>query len=1150
MKMIMCDSRKLCLILFLALLLCPVTFRFISSDLHITASAPSTPVVAVNPVNNTAEPGEYFTLEFNITDAVNLFGWYLELWWDVPMLLDIDKTNITEGAFLKAGGSTTFSSATHTSYDYYIEAMCRFTQAPQWMFNKWVPEPQNGSGVLASANFTVKGPGSHALTLRNVRLTCWNFTSQSTYYVYPTVRSGAFYTTTPYSHFTYSPDPSEPGNFGHPIVNETVTFNASESYDPDQPYKGQTGTGINSYEWNFDDGVTEVYVKGVNLTSIATHVYSVNRTYNVKLNVTDDDLQSKSWELPVKINLHDIAVINVTATPAEVVPGGLVEVNATVLNQGNFEEYLNVTVCANGVPVNTTFFTWYSWNDFIKKWVLRQTLRAGENGTTTIVWNTTDFLGRGIQTISVNASIIKFTAPNTYEKVPGLEQDLADNTYIDGEVGIGLHDIATTSVTCNATDVPLGQVVAINATVKNEGDFTETFNVTAYYAGVPIETQNVSLSAGANKTLTFYWNTTYVAAGTYAIKAEATHVPNEFNTTNNLYIDGDVTVHRKADYPVANFTYSPEKPLLGEVVTFNASASYDLNGYIVSYRWDFGDDNVTTVSTSTITHVYNIEGTYVVRLAVTDNQSLATGIEKTVRVCAYPVANFTYSPDEPVFNQTVTFDASVSDPKGGTIDSCAWDFGDGNVTTVSTLTITHEYVTFGNYTVTLTVTDSEDLSNSTSKLLKVCAPPVANFTYSPSLVEHPMRNETVTFNASISYDPDGYIVSYEWDFGDGTTEVYLGANLTATATHMYDSVGTQKVTLNVTDNDGFSDSYDTTITIYRAHDIAVVNVTLSSNTVFVGDTVFINATAKNVGDALETKARTFNVTLYYGDTVIDGQNVTDLASGATKTLTFTWVTAGVSPGDYTIRAVAYTKTREINTTNNELAEAIAVIGISEFSAYPTTITVGESTSLNGTVSPSLAGVSVTLQYSSAGETVWKTLGTLTTDSTGYYQYIWAPSTAGTYQVLAVLLEDDTVKVSSATLTIVVNKLNSTVSIDASSTSFTAGDEVVINGTVTPKRSGINVTLQYRRGDEAWSTLDTVTTDSNGFFSTSWRPSDAGTYEVKASWSGDENTASAESNVLVIEVVAGQNVFVYAVAGITILIVTAALFYLIKIRKPK
>lgn len=72
--------------------------------------------------------------------------------------------------------------------------------------------------------------------------------------------------------------------------------------------------------------------------------------------------------------------------------------------------------------------------------------------------------------------------------------------------------------------------------------------------------------------------------------------------------------------------------------------------------------------------------------------------------------------------------------------------------------------------------------------------PVASFTYSPT---KPQTNETVTFDASASYDPDGTVVNYTWDFGDRATSTGI------TATHSYAMEGSYTVTLQVTDNDGF-----------------------------------------------------------------------------------------------------------------------------------------------------------------------------------------------------------------------------------------------------------------------------------------------------------------------------------------------------------
>jgi len=75
--------------------------------------------------------------------------------------------------------------------------------------------------------------------------------------------------------------------------------------------------------------------------------------------------------------------------------------------------------------------------------------------------------------------------------------------------------------------------------------------------------------------------------------------------------------------PIASFTYSPVNPFTLETVTFNASTSYDPDGNIVSYKWDFGDGNITTVTIPIITHTYTTAQStvnYTVTLTVTDNE--------------------------------------------------------------------------------------------------------------------------------------------------------------------------------------------------------------------------------------------------------------------------------------------------------------------------------------------------------------------------------------------------------------------------------------------------------------------------------------------------------------------------------------------------
>jgi hypothetical protein len=73
-------------------------------------------------------------------------------------------------------------------------------------------------------------------------------------------------------------------------------------------------------------------------------------------------------------------------------------------------------------------------------------------------------------------------------------------------------------------------------------------------------------------------------------------------------------------YPIASFTYSPENPVFNETMTFNASLSYDPDGYITEYKWVFGDGDSATGKI--VNHSYSLRGPYSVTLSVTDNDLL------------------------------------------------------------------------------------------------------------------------------------------------------------------------------------------------------------------------------------------------------------------------------------------------------------------------------------------------------------------------------------------------------------------------------------------------------------------------------------------------------------------------------------------------
>jgi len=157
--------------------------------------------------------------------------------------------------------------------------------------------------------------------------------------------------------------------------------------------------------------------------------------------------------------------------------------------------------------------------------------------------------------------------------------------------------------------------------------------------------------------------------------------------------------------PVPSFFISPSSGRENEPLLFDASASSD-DGQIVGYTWAFGDGGTGTGRTRT--HTYELAGTYLVRLTVTDDrgQSAATAPTPiTVVAAANPVAAFTFSPTAPAVGTSIVFNAASSTvPTGRTLVGFDWEFGDGNQASGSAPI--HTFRAPGTFTVVLTVTDN------------------------------------------------------------------------------------------------------------------------------------------------------------------------------------------------------------------------------------------------------------------------------------------------------------------------------------------------------------------------------------------------------------------------------------------------------------
>jgi hypothetical protein len=197
------------------------------------------------------------------------------------------------------------------------------------------------------------------------------------------------------------------------VVDRVVTFNASESYDPDP------GGSIVEYRWNFGDS---------NLTNtpnpIITHRFHAPNSggYSVELTVLDDSDGFESdtlAQLVIVVQRRDIEVASVTASPDEVRQGEDTAIDVTIANKGEAQETFNITAYYNTTMTNWIKVDETSVSSFQEQYVPQLEFMYGTSLNST-VYHTLKNLVSGGSTPRDNTKVRVGTDVGYWTMNPGL----------------------------------------------------------------------------------------------------------------------------------------------------------------------------------------------------------------------------------------------------------------------------------------------------------------------------------------------------------------------------------------------------------------------------------------------------------------------------------------------------------------------------------------------------------------------------------------------------------------------------------------------------------------------------------------------------------------------------------------------------------
>lgn len=241
--------------------------------------------------------------------------------------------------------------------------------------------------------------------------------------------------------------------------------------------------------------------------------------------------------------------------------------------------------------------------------------------------------------------------------------------------------------------------------------------------GEIVHVTRATAGTGGSISWTFSWQAP-TTTGSYNIYSAGLSTNGNGNTTGDgvATLITPISVSNAAPQPPTAVIQSPATAQVGVTVSFSGAGSYDPDGTINQYEWNFGDGN-TALGAQAI-NTFMTAGVYTVTLRVTDNTGLSHTTFRDIQIggTQLPSAN-AGGPYTGTAGQAVNFDASQTTHVSA-ITRYIWDFGDGTPLVTSTVpTISHTYAQLGSYVVTLAAQDTNNMTGVAIATVVISAVP-------------------------------------------------------------------------------------------------------------------------------------------------------------------------------------------------------------------------------------------------------------------------------------------------------------------------------------------------------------------------------------------------------------------------------------------